>query len=127
MDKELLEQLIEFVKSASETMWAAAHQMVIADIVTSAMWAVVLLGFAGAAAYLFRYSLQKYHAVRAMYCDQRDTCSAWDSESWGSMAAMAFVSGFFMLIVGLVALSDAIGCMVARDYYAIKNLVELIP
>ena len=109
MDKAL-EQLVEAVKQASPQLWAAAQGKVTAQVVLAWTWALIFLGEFGTGLYWLR------NAKRLSDPTDRGMVSI--------LAWSVILTGFMGTVFNL---GDLLGILVARDWYAIKALVELSP
>ncbi len=113
MDKAL-EQLIEAVKQASPAVWAAAQAKVTADIAVAHFWA-----WASLPILIFGFGLVAY----AAWAERKSR--------YGGEGVMPGVCGFFILLGSFIACAAAwtqyIQMSMARDWYAIRALVELSP
>jgi uncharacterized protein YqgC (DUF456 family) len=110
MDKAI-EQLVEAVKTASPMLWAAAQNKVQADLLA---WVCVLV-LAMIALPLCAYALV-WASKRPGYSD-----SAFGAQLIGGLI------GVLAALAAPGALVEIVTLYVARDWYAIKALVELSP
>jgi hypothetical protein len=106
-----LEEVVAFVKEASPTMWEAAHAKVVADIAGS------LIGCAFFAFLLFCGWMVCLRIERRLENDPDEGVAI--IIGW----IITFVCGGFILGIG----TSAVKMYIARDWYAIEQLVGLIP
>ena len=113
MDKAL-EQVIEAVKQASPHLWAAAQAKVAADIAVAHFWA-----WASLVAFVLGLALLAF-ATWVEKNDRYGTAAVWPGIT-GAMAAGAGAIGVAVNATNYIQIG------MARDWYAIKALVELSP
>jgi hypothetical protein len=113
--EKTLEQLIQMLRDASPTLWAAAQAKIQAEIYTSAFWAWVLGGIAVASIAFVVFLLWRY--------------SEMDYNAQDEVSILSF-------LVGIAALVCLVGSLVniyhyqmlsrATDYYAMHALADLV-
>ena len=113
MEEQLVARLIEFVESASPTVWAAARGQVSVMIAQSIVWLTVLLIVLGACAFAAVYARKKMRP--------------YGSGDWEAFSIMSVIVGIIVLALITAVVNDYMALTMNPDYYAIKALAELVP
>jgi hypothetical protein len=113
MGEELIYKLVEFLETASPMLWEAAARQSIVNAWVNVLWFVILAAVTGS---LIR---------TGVYCLRQTKEHPYDEYDIG-----ATISLLFGAIAGWIAISCltfAIKSGLNPTYYAILNLIELIP
>ncbi len=113
---EVLQQLLDFVKSASPQVWATLVRQVYVDAIMDIVWAVILI-----AAAVFLYLLAK--RCRA---EQEETDSFSSDEAWDMAAISSYVGMGFCVLLTLVMLTAAMPRFANPEFYAIRWLASVL-
>ena len=111
MEEQLVARLIEFVESASPTVWAAARGQVSVMIAQSIVWLIVLLIMLGVCA---------FGAIRARKGTRQH------SGDWEAFSIMSVITGIIVLALITTVVNDYMALTMNPDYYAIKALTDLL-
>lgn len=112
MEKELLTELISFIKGTAPELWRIAQQQVTVTIYQNVTWigsfivAIIVLTF------IFMYARQRV---------KENTFSDWET-----VLIIAPIFIVFSVIAVLVFANDLIGYVMNPEYYAIKVLLRLV-
>jgi hypothetical protein len=109
MEEELITRLIEFVESASPTIWAAAQRQLGVLMFQNILW-LVMLSIAMIVC-----------IVTAIYAKGKKDGYG----DWGFVLAMAILFGLMAFFAAFGLATEIIGMTMNPDYYVIKILTGL--
>jgi len=113
MGEELIYKLVDFLETASPMLWEAAVRQSIVNAWVNVLWFVVL-------------TIATSATVRASIgCLHRREEHPYDD--WGEMAAVGGIVSIIVALIALMTLVNAIKSGLNPTYYAIKNLIDLVP
>jgi len=117
MDELVITKLVEFVENISPAIWEAAQRQVGVEIFRHLLWAAAIL----VVGLLLFYDGFQYLS------GQLETCERYDRSDWQLLKALLIVAACLVGMIVLGTLTHAIALIMNPDYYAIKNIIDLVP
>ena len=110
MEEQLIARLIEFVESASPTVWAVASKQASVIVFQDVLGLVVMSIATVACIGIGIYAKRKKE----------------DYDDWGFVLAMSVMLGLIAFCAAFALVTDIIGRTMNPDYYAIKAMTDLL-
>ena len=123
---EVLVKLVEFVENASPVIWEAAQRQVVADMATNAIWIVAAVGLAAFLVWVARGCENVILGIEE-YNEGKGWSNAKDSEGWHMSLIMSYVGVVALTLGALVLLTGNIRMAINPTYYAIQNIMGMVP
>ena len=117
MIEETFVRLVDFIKSASEIMWTAARRQVYADMASDAIMAVVFLVM-----FIVLFKTYRHYWQRGI-----EKTGFNDPDADFGLAFVCALLAIAALVLNLVMFTSVIRMGICPEYYAIQNLVQVIP
>lgn len=124
--EQTMREVVELVKTASENLWAAGYARAWAIIATDVMWTVffvIVIGIFGAFA---MYARKRYLALHKKREEDWRSVDREQIEMWNNTMWFSLVSTFVMFIVFAVYLNSLLAHILAPEYLAIQELLNLV-
>lgn len=112
----LIQQLIDLVKSTAPELWRIAMQQVTVNKINSILFAIVGIAFLVFGICHMVYGNKQYNK-------EENTTDYWDTHAYLFVSILTLVSGFFILIW---CVPTFVGYVVNPEYYAIDVLMSLV-
>jgi len=117
MTEQLLQQLIDFINSASPVVWNAFVRQVYANSIVSILFGLLSLAIAIGVSLLAK----RYYKIKIF-----KEKNGWDAENETIAAYLSMTLSAIMVIATLGLIANAIKGFLNPDYYAIINIIYRI-